>query len=681
MKPGAQETWISVVVAAQICGLTPQAIRKTCASKPGFARKNREGGGSEWEVLLAALPEAAQGLYWQRALAARTSPEAQHEAAVRSNQEILDRARRASAAGRPVGKLKLNPVPIIDQAEREALWARYELAPAGTKAKAQRRLEIVLAYDELERTGVAKKEIERSLRERYAKEASPPTLWRLREAVRGQDRGLWLPLLLPRWTGRSAKAEFSEAGWRWILSEWGITSRPALKPIWIRAREMAAAEGWTIPSLDAVQRRIELLPHWMKVYLREGREALASLYPCQERAYDQPVHALWGCDGRKHDLMVVWEDGSVSRPILVVWLENRTRYPLSWRFTKSETAEVFALTFKAAAERTGALPEKVLLDNGRGFASKMLTGGIPNRYRFKARDDDPLGVFPALGIEVGWAMPDHGQSKPIESFWRTFAEMDKRSDFTGCYVGNKPDMKPADFDLKKAIPIDKLRSIVDETMQRYVETPHRGDGMDGLSPRAAYEKLLPEATPRPVTAAQLRLCLLAVEGVKIGKDGRVRIRGFGGNGYSAEELAALPRDRTYTARYNPFDAREPIYLYDGTRLLCECRLVDRVGFGDREKAKEHQRSRNDFVKSKKETARAATGMQRAKSWHAPRAAAAAEDPRSPLPAAKVVQLHRPVVEAPAAPTPTQAGADDDLIPEAEIWRVLNSKSTARRTGD
>ncbi|WP_245528436.1 transposase domain-containing protein [Gluconobacter morbifer] len=45
------------------------------------------------------------------------------------------------------------------------------------------------------------------------------------------------------------------------------------------------------------------------------------------------------------------------------------------------------------------------------------TGGIPNRFRFKVKEDEPVGIMTQLGVEVHWTTPYSGQSKPIERAW------------------------------------------------------------------------------------------------------------------------------------------------------------------------------------------------------------------------------------------------------------------------
>ena len=59
-----------------------------------------------------------------------------------------------------------------------------------------------------------------------------------------------------------------------------------------------------------------------------------------------------------------------------------------------------------------------IVDNGRGFASKWMTGGSEWRFRGKVTAEEQTGVFRTLGTEVHFALPRHGQSKPIERLFR-----------------------------------------------------------------------------------------------------------------------------------------------------------------------------------------------------------------------------------------------------------------------
>lgn len=50
--------------------------------------------------------------------------------------------------------------------------------------------------------------------------------------------------------------------------------------------------------------------------------------------------------------------------------------------------------------RVYGIPDHAWLDNGRGFAAKCITGGTPNRFRFKVKPEEPSGILTALGIDI-----------------------------------------------------------------------------------------------------------------------------------------------------------------------------------------------------------------------------------------------------------------------------------------
>lgn len=670
--------------AARCMGVSSRAVRK--AIKTGrFKVKSVVGnGGPQYLLLLDSLPAKAQSAYYAAKLAPALTPEARHDAARATNASILEQARKTAAEGGMIGKLELDPVPIVDHTEREALWAEFERASTGHQDKARRDFDILCAYSDLERAGVSKGEIIGQLRRKFSKGVSEASVWRLRQIVRGQGRGVWLPLLLPRWKGKTACAAFSEEAWVWIKAEWGSLSKPALAPIYRRAVELGRAKGWQIPSLDTVQARIDALPEWERVLLREGTEAMSRLYPAQRRDYTTlRLHEMWCSDGRKADVFCRWEDGEISRPIIVGWIELRSRVCCGYEVGKTESADLIRLAFKRAAETTKALPDAALMDNGRGFASKLLTGRVPNRYRFKVKEEDILGILPSMGVEVCWATPGHGQAKPIESWWKTLAEMEKRSEFQGAYCGNRPDAKPEDFDASKAVPIELYKRILAEEIAAYHARSHRGSGMDGKSPHQVYEALLPGVAPKQPTKAQLRFCLLAAEAVKLDKrDGSVWILG---NRYWSEPLAELRRDRPYTVRFNSVDAKEPVVVLDGARIICEALLLQAVGFRDQPAAKEHARARAQFLKSRKQMTQAAGRMARAESWMpgAESGLDAEETAAQPgLPSPKVVTMLRPEIAAPARRAEPLNDDEGDLgLTDEEIDRLLAAGRARRRAGD
>jgi hypothetical protein len=126
---------------------------------------------------------------------------------------------------------------------------------------------------------------------------------------------------------------------------------------------------------------------------------------------------------------------------------------LAWRVCETESAHHVRLVFASLFEGWG-IPVHCVLDNGRGFASKWITGGTANRFRFKVKDSDPVWLLTGLGVKVHWALPFHGQSKPIERAWMDLTDTISRHPFVaGAYTGRSPMHKPANYG-SKAVPWD-----------------------------------------------------------------------------------------------------------------------------------------------------------------------------------------------------------------------------------
>ncbi|QRY97116.1 DDE-type integrase/transposase/recombinase [Sphingomonas paucimobilis] len=147
-------------------------------------------------------------------------------------------------------------------------------------------------------------------------------------------------------------------------------------------------------------------------------------------------------DGHKFDVFCRWPDGRIGRPMMVTIQDIYSRKILAWRVDESESALSTRLVF-ADLFTTWGIPKACLMDNGRAFASKTITGGAKTRFRFKIKDEEPTGVLTALGIAIHWATPYRGQSKPIERAFRDLCDtIAKHPALAGAYTGNKPDAKP-----------------------------------------------------------------------------------------------------------------------------------------------------------------------------------------------------------------------------------------------
>lgn len=561
--------------------------------------------------------------------------------------------------------------------ERETRHAAFARLPTSMQAEAKHRLSAVQHFQSSEGTGMP-------MLERYAAAASyagesASTIRRWLGMCKGVHPGDWIVALAPKHIGNHTSAPISRDAFEHIKEEYLQPNKPALKPIYRRAQRLATERGWVLPSYATVKRKIAAIPREICVLKREGADALERLFPAQQRDYSKlRLHEMWCADGRKADVFARWPDGSIGRPIVLGWIDLRSRVCVGWAIDKVEGAEVVRRSLGLAMERAKAVPEAALLDNGRSFSGHQVSGGVPNRFRGKVEADQVPGILPLLGVKVTWALPFRGRSKPIESFWRQLAEMDRQ--FPGAYCGNRPDARPEDFGKEKAIPIAEYERAIEATLRIYHDTPHRGDAMLGRSPHQVYEELLSRTTVTQPTKEQLRLCLQAAENVRLNQvDHSIRVLG---NRYWSRQLTSLPQGIQLVVRYDPKDARVPICVYRGEEFICEAPMIERTGFRDRQAARDHMRANRAFRKSAAEQASAMNDMSAATRWLAPETEAPASNPGSAgreLPTPKVVRPLRPAVDysRPLRSTPSDQ-PEEEISADEFRAAVLRGAAKKRR---
>lgn len=365
--------------------------------------------------------------------------------------------------------------------------------------------------------------------------------------------------------------------------------------------------GWQLPSYKTVLRRINALDERQVVLAREGDEALERMYPAQER--DRTVfHAMEAvnADGHKFDVFVDWGDGEISRPIMCAWQDLYSAKIVGYRVTKTENADTIRLSFGDMIEQYG-IPKAAYLDNGRGFASKWLTGGMPTRFRFKVKEEEPAGILTKLGVNVHWATPYHGQAKPIERAFRDLCEyVAKHPSFAGAYTGNNPMAKPENYG-SKAVPIKLFMEVLKQEIAAHnAREGRRSKVCSGQSFNQVFNASLAAANVTPATEHQKLFCILAAEGVTPNRSsGEISI---GNNRYWSEELTAY-RSKKVAVRFDPDNLHDSVWVYtlDGEFIaLADC--IAATGFNDTQAAREHARQRNRFKRSAKEQLKAMRNM-------------------------------------------------------------------------
>lgn len=435
------------------------------------------------------------------------------------------------------------------------------------------------------------------------------------------------------------------------------------KSCYDRVRAAGAPFGWAVPAYKTLLHRVEReVPAPLITYLREGDRALLKSYPAQQRSRAQ-FYALQGvcADGHTVDDWVEWLDGEVLRPVVTVIADLYSNAYLAYRVDKSESAAAVRLAFYDLFRDWG-IPEFALLDNGRAFASKQMTGGQKTRFRFKVSPDETEGVLTALGVRVHWATPYSGQSKPIERSFRDFCDrIAKHPRLAGAYSGNtplaKPDypggLKPAKFDVFMEVLAEGIAEHNARTGQRTEVAP-------GRSFSEVFGESYAISPIRKVSPEQLRLAMLASERVTArAPAGSLHILG---NRYWAEWLSGRVGDRL-TARFDPEDLGAAISVYDAAGVyLGDADCWDAVGFHSVDAAREHGRKRRAYARHIRKAAKIERGMAIDEL-----VALQASTEAAPRPEAKVVRIVTPRRAAAAA----AVAVEDHEAREEEVFNRLN----------
>ncbi|WP_020179820.1 transposase domain-containing protein [Methylopila sp. M107] len=493
-----------------------------------------------------------------------------------------------------------NGVDPISRGASNPLWERFERLSDDQKAEARRRLAaidtvIVLSRDMTRNVAVS------LVAEKCG--CSVRTVFNWIEAVKDVAKCDRLAAIAPRRTGRTATEPCDPRAWDFLKALWLAPESRVFESCDRRMREAAAEHGWSpIPSPKTMQRRLEReIPRAVQTLARKGADAARALYPHQTR--DRSVfHAMQAvnADGHRFDVFVKWPDGTVARPVMVAIQDLYSGAIVGHRVDRSENWTCVRHAFADMFESYG-IPDLCWLDNGRSFASKWLTGGAKTRYRFKIRDDEPAGILTALGVEVRWATPYHGQAKPIERAFGDLAEeIAKHPTFAGAYTGKKPTEKPDNY-ASSAVPLETFLTVVAREIRRHNERPGRRSATAaGRSFAETFRQSVAQdgVVVRRATAAQRRMFLMAAEGVTARK-GRGEIQ-LAGNRYWAEQLSDVA-GRKVTVRFDPDDLLQPVAVYaiDG-RFICEAPCVEAEGFADMTAAQTHARARNQWFRGLRE---------------------------------------------------------------------------------
>ena len=540
--------------------------RNNWRSQPGHARR-REGRGGGWEYSWRLFPSRAQ-------------------------RKLLSERSSAVAAERP---------------SRDEAWTWFDALPQPVKDKAQARLLIVQKCEALEPALGRHMAIVNVAR---LDGIATRTIWNwmgMIEGVRSDDR---LPYLAPRHRAapeerrRAAVKDCDPDFFDQIKADYLRNEAPPFTDCYRRALRVAKAKGWaTLPERTMRRRLDAAVSTAVQVLARQGVDALKRMYPVQVRDKTclgalEAVNA----DFHKFDVFVKWpapkgEPEQIIRPQMVAFQDIYSGRILSWRLDVSPNSTAVLLAAGDMISEWG-IPEHVLLDNGREFAAKAITGGASTRYRFKVREEDIPGLFTALDCTIHWATPYSGQSKPIERAFRDMcASISKDPRFAGAYTGNRPDAKPENYG-SKAIALEDFLTVLAEGIEEHnTRQGRRSEVAYGRSFAEVFAESYATRPIRKATETQRRWWLLAADRVRA--DANTGAVWFQGNEFWADWMHKIQGERVII-RFDPAAFWDGVHVYsEGNAYLGHAPVRQKVGFFDMDEARAHARARGAWIKAER----------------------------------------------------------------------------------
>jgi hypothetical protein len=600
--------WFCVSELAGLPSLpaTVQNIRTRAAREGWESRKRATGKGMEYHF--RSLPKVTQAALLKREL---------KDAAITGETPLSEP--KTPSSGRGSAPYTYSP---------ESLWAAFDRKTAAQKQKGKQKADffhLVMKLTEGENSLNFVEALELVAAEQGISPATARGWWYGTTGKVGlvnYHPADWMAAGVSGHIGRTATAEMSEDAWEMFKADYLRLEKPASMACYQRVMAAAVSHGWVVPTEITFRRRVEReIPLTVRTLLREGEHALMRMYPAQVRT-KADMHALYWIngDGYEHNVFVKWPDGTIARPKTWFWHDVYSNMFLSYRVDQTEHTDQLILSFGDVVERFG-IPEHVTIDNTRAAANKYLTGGVANRYRFKVKEDDPLGLLPTLGCQVHWTSVlngrGHGQAKPVERAfgWGGISEYcDKHPAFAGAYTGHNTTAKPENYG-SKAIPLEQFLEVLEQAVRTINTREGRRTEVCGglLSFEQAFEQSYANAVIRKATAEQRRLWLLSTEGVRVNHEACIQLEagagvGFGKNRYYAEALYRFVGQKVL-ARFDPQALHDRVYVYTlDNQFIAEAPCQAATGFGDTQAAREHTRSRKHMMNATKAKAQAEKKM-------------------------------------------------------------------------
>jgi hypothetical protein len=259
---------------------------------------------------------------------------------------------------------------------------------------------------------------------------------------------------------------------------------------------------------------------------------------------------MWVADNHLCDVLIRFPDGHVGRVWVIAFEDKRSRYIVGFHIIEGEPNADYILDAFIAAVSEYGIPETVQTDNGKDYTVHDLF----NR-------DNAYSLANQMCFEVTRAKPYNAKAKNIERGFGTieytyYIHLDS---YIGANAKNRPERLNKVNDKLKAIaiPFEDFKKYTAWAIDQYNNSPHSGNGMNGRTPKQAFEE---NVTVPIIMPTQELLSVYFQRTTKLMTVGRNGVRVSGLEQYYDDNQLFPYIGKKVFARYRPDDVRQ-IHCY------------------------------------------------------------------------------------------------------------------------
>lgn len=346
------------------------------------------------------------------------------------------------------------------------------------REKADFKLQTVDFYRQAKAEGMTLEEFLTDYNARYECRVTRPQLLRWQNQYK---TGGYMGLVDNRGTHNKGTSSIPEEAWNYFCSLYLQQQKRGVKLCYDLTKKVYP----DIPTVETFRNQVNKIPYNTLVYYREGEKAFNDKclpYVIRTRE-DLQSNSIWCSDHHRCDFFIKSPyKKEPCRPWLTAFTDIKSGKIISYIFrVEAPNADVVKKALGNGIEKYG-IPEKVYFDNGKDYKEKSFD------------KDFSFSIINQLGIEVIYAQPYHGQSKPIERFFRTFEE--RFGKLFDTYAGRNAKERPEQMNVKNELIYKKAPTLEEAAKQlalfidEFNNTPSNACEMYGQTPNEVYSSNL-----------------------------------------------------------------------------------------------------------------------------------------------------------------------------------------------